>query len=104
MEKNSIINRIKTCIAKIKEKRNKELRKKIKALYQASYDFYLKKYLKNNKENKIVDIPDFMYLSGDVVCKSAADKALDAVTYCAVSQGVRGVNKCYKCLLKSKTV
>lgn len=102
MKKNSITNKIKICIAQIREKRKNNLKEKIKALYQASYDFYLKKYIENNRANKIVDIPDFLYLSGDVVCKRAADQALDAVIDYAVSQGVRGINKCYKCLLKNK--
>lgn len=102
MEKNSITNRIKTCLSKFKVKRKKELREKIKALYQASYDFYLKSYLKRVKEYNIVDIPAFLYISGDVICKSAADQALDAVIDYAASQGIGGVNKCYKHLLKDR--
>ncbi len=102
MKKNSITNRIKTCLSKFRAKRKKELREKIKALYQASYDFYLKNYLRKVKKYNIVDIPAFLYLSGDVICKSAADQALDAVIDYAVSQGIRRVNKCYKCLLKDR--
>lgn len=102
MRKNTIASRIKTCIAKIKAKRKDELRKKILDLYQASYEFYLDKYLKYIKPNNIVDLPDFLYLSGKVVCKTAADKALKVVIDYAISKGVRGVNRCHKCLLKSK--
>ncbi|MBQ3047504.1 MAG: hypothetical protein IJD48_00615 [Clostridia bacterium] len=100
MEKKLFLGRIRACIAKHKAKKKRQLLIKIRTLYQASYDFYLALYLIDVEKNKKVDLPAFLYLSGEVICKSAAEQAFDAVFENAISQGIKRINKCYKSYIK----
>lgn len=94
--------KLKAHIDRAKAKEKLKLIKKIRTLYKASYDFYLTLYLIDVEKNKKVDLPAFMYLSGEVICKSAADKALNAVVENAISLGIKRINKCYKSYIKYK--
>ena len=100
MEKKLFLSRVRACIAKHRAKKKRQLLIKIRTLYQASYDFYLTLYLIDVEKNKKVDLPAFMYLSGEVICKSAAEQAFDAVFENAISQGIKRINKCYKSYIK----
>jgi len=88
--------KLKAQIDRAKAREKLKLIKKIRTLYKASYDFYLTLYLIDVEKNKKVDLPAFLYLSGEVICKSAAEQAFDAVFENAISQGIKRINKCYK--------
>lgn len=101
MEKKTILSRIKLYIAKTRAKKKREYKRKIITLFYAAYDYYLTLYLLDVQANKKIDLPVFMYLSGDVVCKQAAEQALKSVIDNAIS--LKRVNKCYKSYLNYRS-
>ena len=62
-------------------------------------DHYLKIYLQKNKETGRIDLPDFFYTFGFVICSEALENANIAMDR-AVARGEHHINKCYKELTK----
>ena len=100
MDKIIFLRKIKSCFEKQKSKKRVLLIKKVRTLYKAAYDYYLTLYLVEVEREKKIDFPAFMYLSGNIICQSAASKALDAILINVISQGTSRINKCYKSYLK----
>lgn len=104
MGKAIILNRFQNfCIGQILKalelKKQNEKIKKLKVLYSATYNHYLKIYLQKNKETGRVDLPDFFYTFGFVICSEALENANIAMDR-AVARGEHHINKCYKELTK----
>ena len=62
------------------QKKQDDLRKrKIKFLYKEAYRYFLDLYLMKMAEKEIVDLPQFMYETGRIICREAQTKAEQAV-------------------------
>lgn len=74
-------------------------KKKIDALLNATYNFYLDLYLTGVEQNKIVDIHPVFYKKGYTICSLAYYQAMQALI--PVLEQNR-VNECFKNLQKMK--
>lgn len=76
----------------IKRKQDDIKRKKTEFLYREAYRFFLDEYLMRIARERIVDLPDFMYETGRVICKEAQYKAEKAMLD-VIKQN--RINQCY---------
>lgn len=106
MEKLNLLKRLDAFFEQHKIKRTqkirRELKKKIKALFLATYDYCLTMYLIDVAKTKKVDLPYFEYTSGRTICTPALNKALSLLDECVLQQGIKKVDECYKSLLKNR--
>lgn len=97
-----ILGSIKAFIEQRKKRKRKDALRKLQVLYRATYDFYLTLYLIDVAVNKKVDLPPFMYLSGEVVCQSAQNNAIKAIEDNIIKSGMKKLNRCFKAYIKDR--
>lgn len=79
-------------LMKFKEKKQRELERKIDFLRQQTYLYYLEKILKDSCK---VDLTEFLYYRGKAI-KLIAVHLTNLAMEAAVKQGARHINKCYR--------
>ena len=91
----NLIKSVQRLTTLIREQRKKEFKRKVAYLWFKTYDHYLDKVLKERRNKKVVDFPEFTYRSKMAICNEAV-KLTDAAMEYALSFGVKHINGCYK--------
>lgn len=101
LTKETIFEKLKSFLEKKRAEKRARFEKKVIFLRQQTYFFYLKKFLNARKKQhlKIVDFPDFVYLSGAAISTDAL-RLTNIVIDKAIKKGHRHVEKCFKKCVK----
>lgn len=91
----SPLDLFKNFVEQIKQKKELEYKNKVDFLWQQSYSYFLKKYLKTQENKKELDFPDFIYEARIAICTKAKTAADMAIKY-AEEKGRKHIDFCYK--------
>lgn len=86
---------------KIEKHKEHDYKIKCEFLKDECYKVYLKQILENRRLLKIIDIPEFFYLSGWTIDSEAMKKAENAIKTVEARYGRKHIEKCYNARIKA---
>lgn len=86
---------------KIEEYKEHDYKVKCEFLKNECYKVYLKQILENRRLLKIIDIPEFFYLSGWTIDSEAMKKAEKAIKTVEARYGRKHIERCYNARIKA---